>query len=357
MQAPTHGDVPALWGVPIVYEAPRVAREPERDPEVLRLRRRARRLLERQIVARDLPEFHDGTPVAELLTAVPPIPAGELLSDADTVLLLRQMHYLRQRADRLRQKIDPERPSPLLVEWCESLLKRADEVRDRVVSGWLSLAQRIAAMYARRMPFLDTFAIESGAMQGLLLGVERFNRNGRGSFGAYVSYSIRGYATNAIRAEIIHRRKFCPRAPETLRAVTLPPQATESELTKREETKARRLRRVTCALTALTAKQRDVIDSVHGLGGREPMTTSRLARQRGAKAATIWGHHASGLNTLRVLVGCPSLRTQVSIKPLREPQRAARAILKRLPLADRPGFAWSLLESATAGGDRTGGAA
>ncbi len=129
-----------------------------------------------------------------------PLPADRLedrrLSRDQEAHLFRTMNYLKNRANRLREQLDPHRPNAADLDEIERLLAEAVEVKSRVVEMNLRLVVSIAR--TRVGPGYDLHECVSDGSLALVKAVDGFDF-ARG-------YKFSTYATLAIRRELGRNR-------------------------------------------------------------------------------------------------------------------------------------------------------
>ncbi len=112
-----------------------------------------------------------------------------LLRPAQEVALFRKMNYLKYRANRLRETIDPAAPDVAVLDEHDRLLASEKEVRNRIARCNLRLVVSIARKFADRdNPFDD---LVSDGNLALLQAIAKFD------FGRGFRFST--YATHAVR--------------------------------------------------------------------------------------------------------------------------------------------------------------
>lgn len=226
------------------------------DDEATFHRRRARRILDREIEYIRSPSFEapdaaerilgppdggeDGTgefearrPTAEPPPGTPPYLAElysiPLLTAEEESDLFRRMNFLKYRADVLRQDLDPDRPRPDRLDHIETLLSDALRVRNRIVQANLRLVVSVAKKMVDHANSLDEL-ISDGNLP-LIRAVEIFDFERGTRFSTYATWAIRNslyrstprnrrrltrYRTGTKAAfEILSDHRFRPRGRES----------------------------------------------------------------------------------------------------------------------------------------------
>ena len=116
-----------------------------------------------------------------------------LLSAAQEQDLFRRYNYLKHRASGLRGSIDPHRPNARDIKEVESLLLRANIIKNRIVRANLRLVVSIAKRHVSGP--MTLFELISDGNVSLMKAVERFDFSRGHRFSTYASWAImRNYA-------------------------------------------------------------------------------------------------------------------------------------------------------------------
>jgi RNA polymerase primary sigma factor len=257
---------------------------------------RARRILGTRLTYIDHPSFRDPTardailapltdsgddPTSWPLTSAewnPPSPAGRsgarILSREQEAYLFRRMNYLKWRAYRLRQRLDPDRPEPGDLDEIERHQSEALVVKNQIVELNLRLVVSIAKTRVRAG--YDLSECVSDGYLALILAVEGFD------FARGTKFST--YATWAIRNELARRERRSPRRrsqPFALYEESLTAPDTGVDEPEREESQAQRRLTVRRWLARLDPRERRVLVSRHGIGGAPAQSLTRIAQELG----------------------------------------------------------------------------
>ena len=111
-----------------------------------------------------------------------------LLDDGEEVALFRRYNYLKFKASRLAASIDPRRPRSRDLDALETLLRQADEIKNRIISANLRLVVSIAKRHVRNGE--DLFAVISDGNLSLMKAVEKFDYTRGNKFSTYASWAI-----------------------------------------------------------------------------------------------------------------------------------------------------------------------
>ena len=99
------------------------------------------------------------------------------------------MNYLKSRANRLREQLDPHRPNPADLDEIERLLSEAAEVKNQVVEMNLRLVVSIAR--TRVGPGYDLHECVSDGNLALIKAVDGFDFARGNKFSTYATLAIR----------------------------------------------------------------------------------------------------------------------------------------------------------------------
>jgi RNA polymerase primary sigma factor len=184
------------------------------------------------------------------------------------------MNYLKSRANRLREQLDPHQPNPDDLDEIERLLSEAADVKHKVVEMNLRLVVSIAR--TRVGPGYDLRDCVSDGNLALIKAVDCFDF-ARG-------YKFSTYATKAIRRHLAwHRYRSIRLVGRSLisfeDSLTAPdPGLDEPE---REEVRDRMMSAVRRWLGWLEERERRVIANGYGIGGGSQQTLTQIGQQLG----------------------------------------------------------------------------
>ncbi len=119
----------------------------------------------------------------------------ELLTHEQETALFREMNYLKFRADALRAQLDPNRADLHAVETVESLLSRAQLIRDHIIKSNMRLVVSIVKKFVTPQQSFDEML--SDGIVTLMQAVEKFDYD-RGF--RFSTYAYRSIARSAFRA-------------------------------------------------------------------------------------------------------------------------------------------------------------
>jgi RNA polymerase primary sigma factor len=259
---------------------------------------RARRLLgaELRYIAHpsfDDPGAHDAILAPMPAPAAPPAargteaPAGlpaylaslyreaALLSREQEIHLFRKMNYLKYRAARLRDRIDPACPRTADLDELERLLEQARAVKTRIVRANLRL---VASIAKRNLgPRDDLFERVSDGNYVLICAVERFDYSHGNKFSTYATWAIRNQFLRAFRDKNRRQPPLLFGHDEVL-AVEADPGRNDLE---RSDLQERRQEAFARLLARLDDRERRIIVARFGIGGAPARTLKQVGKVLG----------------------------------------------------------------------------
>jgi RNA polymerase primary sigma factor len=116
-----------------------------------------------------------------------------LLTKSGEAALFRKMNFLKFRAHRLRDQLDPEEATASDLDAIEALLDEANAIKNQITQANLRLVVSIAKRHLG--PALDFFEIISDGNVSLMRAVDKFDYTRGFKFSTYASWAIiRNYA-------------------------------------------------------------------------------------------------------------------------------------------------------------------
>jgi len=276
---------------------------------------RARRILDLPLDYMYNETFEDLSQEEDVLGPVPAatekqrksrIPAGlpaYLMALYETPLLTREQeahqfrkfNYLKHKASKLREELDPARAKTALMDEIEELYEAAVQVKNQIVQANLRLVVSIAKRHVN--PTDEFFQLVSDGNMSLIRAVEKFDYARGNKFSTYASWAIMKNYARTIPDEYKQRDRFRTSTDEMFSAqpddnVDLYTQ--ESAQTTREEQVGR-------ILSRLDEREQQIIISRFGLNyQQEPQTLKEVGAEMGVTKERIRQIEARALNKLRV---------------------------------------------------------
>ncbi|GAC1340190.1 MAG: hypothetical protein NVSMB14_06120 [Isosphaeraceae bacterium] len=277
---------------------------------------RARKILEAKVDFIPSPEFDDPSAKAaingplplgsERVSARPKPPEGlppylaelydaPLLTREQERHLFRKMNYLKSRAAKLVEKLDPERATFAELDEIDHLKQEALEVKNVIISANLRLVVSIAKKYAR--PTQGFFELVSDGNMSLIRAVEKFDYARGNKFSTYASWAIMRNYSRTIPQEDHRRDRFV-----TGRDEMFEDSADRRDDENDREAVHRRMREaVANMLGRLDDREQRIIVSRFGLGGEHPQTLEQLGREMGITKERVRQIESRAQRKLRAL--------------------------------------------------------
>jgi RNA polymerase sigma factor (sigma-70 family) len=221
---------------------------------------------------------------------------SQLLSRDDERCLFRKMNYLKFRAHRLRQGLDPHTATAARVERIEALELEAERLRNHIVESNLRLVVARAKQFARSTGLPLDDLISEGNI-GLIQAVEHFDFSRGTKLSTYASWAI----TNRMIAYLNWSQR------ESGRRVKEPHirlDGVESEWSAADEQVADSEERDNLSALLDNLKDRERIAVEHRFGltrHAEARTLAELGRQWGVTKQRAQQVYAGAVSKLKVL--------------------------------------------------------
>jgi RNA polymerase primary sigma factor len=200
--------------------------------------------------------------------------AAPLLSREQEAHLFRKMNYLKYLAGRLRDSIDPYRPSLADLDEIERLQTEAVKLKNQIVEANLRLVVSIAKKRVRTG--YDLSERVSDGNFALMKAVDRFDFARGYKFSTYASWAI---LNDLVRYE--RRRKRHGNRPFVLYQDVFAATDTGSDDHEREEARDQRRAAVAQWLDRLNTRERRIVASRHGIGGGSELTLKQIGQDMG----------------------------------------------------------------------------
>ncbi|HID75911.1 MAG TPA: sigma-70 family RNA polymerase sigma factor [Planctomycetaceae bacterium] len=217
-----------------------------------------------------------------------------LLTREQEVHLFRKMNYLKYKARKLREKLDPARPKSRLMDEIERLYDEAVATKNEIISANLRLVVSIAKRHAG--PVENFFELVSDGNMSLIRAVEKFDYARGNKFSTYASWAIMKNFARTIPDEHRHRDRFRTSQSEMFATA-------EDQRTDQYELEAAQMRReaqVGKMLERLDQREREIIIKRFGLvRGQEPLTLKEVGAELGVTKERIRQIEARALEKLR----------------------------------------------------------
>jgi len=204
------------------------------------------------------------------------------------------MNYLKYRAGKLREKLDPARPQGKLMDRIEKLYDEAVATKNQIVCANLRLVVSIAK---RRVgPTEAFFELVSDGNMSLIRAAERFDFARGNKFSTYASWAIMKNFARSIPDEHRHRDRFRTSHGETFTAT----EDSRSSQYDQETAQTRREAQVEKILGELNTREKEIVIRRFGLDRQQsPLTLKEVGDELGVTKERIRQLESRALKKLR----------------------------------------------------------
>lgn len=217
-----------------------------------------------------------------------------LLTREQEVHLFRKMNYLKYKASKLREKLDPAHPRTELMDEIERLYEQAVATKNEIVSANLRLVVSIAKRHVG--PGTNFFELVSDGNMSLIRAVEKFDYTRGNKFSTYASWAIMKNFARTIPDEQRHRERFRTSQSEMFNMT----EDIRSDQYERETAQMLREQQIERILSRLDPREQQIIVSRFGLGDRrEPLTLKQVGAELGVTKERVRQIEARALSKLR----------------------------------------------------------
>jgi len=245
-----------------------------------------------------MPEPDVPTKKARRPSGLPPYLASlyemPLLTREQEAHLFRKYNYLKFRAAKLREQLDPTQPKSSLMDEIEDLQQQSVALKNEIARANLRLVVSIAKRHVT--PDQNFFELVSDGNMSLLRAIEKFDFARGNKFSTYASWAIMKNFARTIPGEFKHRDRFRTSQDELFAATQEHrgnPLVEEGQQNQREAQIERILRR-------LDEREQKIITSRFGLDhAQEPQTLKEVGASLGVTKERIRQIEARALSKLR----------------------------------------------------------
>ena len=280
---------------------------------------RAGRILETKLEFIPNPGFDDPAAEAEIMAPMPPPAGGKaprrpkapkglppylaslyevpLLDREQEMHLFRQMNFLKSKAHKLRDAIEPARAKTSELDRIEELQEEALAVKNQIIRANLRLVVSIAKRHVG--PSNNFFELVSDGNMSLIRAVEKFDFSRGNKFSTYASWAIMKNFARTIPEENYRRDRFVTGHEEMFEAAA----DTRTDEHEYESSLKRMQEAIKGMLDRLDDRERLIITSRFGLGGQAERTLEQLGRELGITKERVRQIESRGVDKLRKIAG------------------------------------------------------
>jgi RNA polymerase primary sigma factor len=218
-----------------------------------------------------------------------------LLTREQEAHLFRKFNYLKYKAAKLREQIDPARAKSSLMDEIESLYDQAVALKNQIVRANLRLVVSIAKRHVGQGD--NFFELVSDGNMSLIRAVEKFDFARGNKFSTYASWAIMKNFARTIPDEHRHRDRFRTSHSDMFYST----EEHRSDQYEQESAQHQRETQIGKILERLDEREQKIIISRFGLEhGHEPQTLKEVGAKMGVTKERIRQIEARALDKLRV---------------------------------------------------------
>jgi len=208
--------------------------------------------------------------------------------------LFRKFNYLKFKASKLRDQLDPNRPSTRLMDQLEKIYAQIVELKNKLVRSNLRLVVSIAK---RKVSQSDSFFdLVSDGNMSLIRAVEKFDYARGNKFSTYASWAIMKNFARTIPDEHKRRERFRAADMELLQAAT----DTRADEHRQKLAESDRMQQIGKFLDRLDIREQKIIIRRYGLDHEhEPQTLKEVGSALGVTKERVRQIEAKALEKLR----------------------------------------------------------
>ena len=252
-----------------------------------------------KLILTEMPASEAPVKKTRLPSGLPPYLASlyevPLLTREQEGHLFRKFNFLKYKASKLRESLDPTRAKSSLMDQIESLYDQAVALKNQIVRANLRLVVSIAKRHVGQGD--NFFELVSDGNMSLIRAAEKFDFARGNKFSTYASWAIMKNFARTIPGELRHRDRFRTSHSEMFDATEEP----RGDQFEQERAQALRETQIGKILERLDDREQKIIISRFGLDhGHEPLTLKEVGAEMGVTKERIRQIEARALDKLRL---------------------------------------------------------
>jgi len=254
-----------------------------------------------RVVFRPMPKSGDKARKVRVPSGLPPYLASlyavPLLTREQEVHLFRMFNYLKYKASRLREQLDPATARTSLMDKIEKIYDRAVQTKNQIVQANLRLVVSIAKRHVSAAD--EFFELVSDGNMSLIRAAEKFDFSRGNKFSTYASWAIMKNFARTIPEQFKQRDRFRTSHDEMFSAT----EDDRSDQYEQESAQQLREQQIGKILCRLDEREQKIIINRFGLDhNQEPLTLKQVGAEMGVTKERVRQIEARALNKLRMAV-------------------------------------------------------